>query len=164
MRFAAFLALGTAVVGAFVIYAFTWAERPEDPRVELAPHVTRLAFGLEEWPVVDDTDCGMPELVLEPVPPGPPRSIHVVDLTFVGEGDWDIGATLLRRRARELHVCYAEDAEDQLELRLRDWAEPEVVAADTVRAACIEEQLGDWPWPQDLQGRVRLHLRAGHLL
>jgi len=161
MRFSAFLALCAAMVGSFAIYALTWAEQPGDARMELNPHVTRLAFGIEQWPVQDDTDCGLEPLILDAAPP---RGLHIVEATFVGEGDWDVGSTLVRKRVRELHVCYDEDAEEVVEVRLRDWGAPEVIAGDTTRATCIEEVVDDWPWPQDMLGRVRLTLRAGHLI
>ncbi len=162
MRFWAFFGVCAAVVGAFVVYAFTWAEQPGDPRIELPPHVTRIAFGLEQWPVREEEGCEWPLLIESE--PASGRSIQLVDLTFVGEGDWDIGATLLRRRVRELHVCYGADADETVEVRLRDWAGPEVLADDSTRAACIQEKLEDWSWPQDLQGRVRLQVRAGHMI
>lgn len=162
MRFQAFLAICTALVGAFVVYAFTWADQPGDPRVELNPSVTRLAFGLDAWPG-DREPRHYPDLVFEPVERRP-MSLHIVEMSFVGDGDWDIGSTIVRRNIQALERCFSAEGQQTLEIRLRDWAEPLVSASPEEEASCVGDRIRKWPWPQDLQGRVRLELRAGHLI
>lgn len=159
-RFHVSLALCTTACAAFAIHAMTQAT-PGESTVELPVHMTRLAFGTDAWPEPEEPGC-FEEIVLEPVPSS--RTVHLADAAFVGAGDWELGVTLVRRRVGDLKVCYDEDAAETVEITLETWADPVVSGVSPERAACLTERLGDWPWPQDLAGRMVLSLRAGTLI
>ena len=159
-----FLGLASAAVGAFAIHALSSVE-PSGAVVDLPAHVTRLAFGVDQWPSPEEPGC-FEQVELQPAPQADPnrRRVYVEDLTFLGEGDWALGATLVRRRSNELALCYDEDVEDErLEIALQGWGAPRVSGAGE-REACIAEAVAAWPWPQDLVGRVSISLRTGWLI
>lgn len=162
-RFLVSLGLCTALCSAFAIYAFTRSS-PGETTVELPSHVTRLAFGVDEWPEPEEPGC-FEEIVIEEVPePAPRHTVRLAEAAFVGEGDWELGVSLVRKRVGDLRVCYDEDASETFEVTLTDWSTPRVAGVDDERAACLAERLDAWPWPQDLSGRMVLSLHVGTLI
>jgi hypothetical protein len=162
--FLGFLGVAATAVGAFAIHALSSVE-PGEAVVDLPAHVTRLAFGVDSWPEPREPGC-FEELVLEPVPePVARRRVYVDDLTFLGEGDWALGATLVRRRSDELSACYADEevSDQRLEIALQGWGRPTVSGAGE-RSDCIADTVASWPWPQDLVGRVSISVRTGWLI
>ncbi len=157
-----FLGVAAAAVGGFAIHALS-SVRPGDAMVDLPAHVTRLAFGVDHWPEPEEPGC-FEEIVLEPVPVAR-RRVYIDDLTFLGEGDWALAATLVRRRSGELSTCYTDEevSDERLEIALMGWGAPSVSGAGE-RDACIAQTVEAWPWPQDLVGRVSISLRTGWLI
>ncbi|MCP4807786.1 MAG: hypothetical protein GY913_09630 [Proteobacteria bacterium] len=162
-RFHVSLGLCSTLCIGFAIHAFTSVDT-DASTVQLPTHVTRLAFGVDEWPEPEEPGC-FEELVLEDVPePAPRHTVRLADVAFVGEGDWELGATLIRRRVSDLRVCYDDETLERVEVTIDTWGDPRVAGVSDERASCLSERLGDWPWPQELSGRMVMSLQVGTLI